>query len=73
LTPDETCPKLFLATLKKAVEYIVSEELADLRTHKNLFNFRFAESREFFSHILERRSSPVHGFYEVFHQTEFDV
>jgi len=27
-----------------------------------LFNFRFAESREFFSQLLERRSSPFHGF-----------
>ena len=68
------CPKLFLVTLKKVVEYIVSEEPANLRTHKNpLFNFRFPELREFFSQILERRSSPVHGFYEVFHQTEFDI
>ena len=35
MTPDETRPKLFLVTLKYVVEHIVSEERADLRTHKN--------------------------------------
>ena len=34
--------------------------------HKTpLFNFRFVESREYFSQILKRRSSPVHGFYKL--------
>ena len=72
---DETRPQAFFSS--------PWSRLLNISSLKNLwiwgptktpsFNFRFAESWGFFSQILKRRSSPVHGFYEVFHQTEFDV
>jgi hypothetical protein len=66
LTPEETRPKV--------VEHIVSEELADLTTHKNPVLFFASLSRWSFSaRYLNADTVCSMPFTKFFHQTGFDI